>query len=128
MINDYAKYTANTGIGIVTTANINLDGSGDLCLVLSATSNGTFIKTVTIKTTSDIINQGMVRLFIYNKVNNRLLMEIETPIVGKSGAFASFSRTINLNYFLKAGWSLKASTEETKTFNVIAEGYDVSYP
>ena len=128
MLSELAKYTANTGMGIVTTANTGLDGTGALVTILTAAANGTFIKTVTVKTQSVGINQGMLRLFIYDGVNTRLLMEIDTPIAGRSGPWASFSRIINLNYFLKAGDVLQASTQETKTFNVIAEGYDVSYP
>jgi len=128
MFSESAKYTANTGMGIVTTANTGLDGTGSLVTILTAAANGTFIKTVTVKTQSVGINQGMLRLFIYDGVNTRLLMEIDTPIAGRSGTWASFSRIINLNYFLKAGDVLQASTQETKTFNVIAEGYDVSYP
>ncbi len=128
MLSELAKYTANTGMGIVTTANTGLDGTGALVTILTAAANGTFIKTVTVKTQSVGINQGMLRLFIYDGVNTRLLMEIDTPIAGRSGTWASFSRIINLNYFLKAGDVLQASTQETKTFNVIAEGYDVSYP
>lgn len=128
MLSELAKYTANTGMGIVTTANTGLDGTGSLVTILTAAANGTFIKTVTVKTQSVGINQGMLRLFIYDGVNTRLLMEIDTPIAGRSGTWASFSRIINLNYFLKAGDVLQASTQETKTFNVIAEGYDVSYP
>lgn len=128
MFSESAKYTANTGMGIVTTANTGLDGTGALVTILTAAANGTFIKTVTVKTQSVGINQGMLRLFIYDGVNTRLLMEIDTPIAGRSGTWASFSRIINLNYFLKAGDVLQASTQETKTFNVIAEGYDVSYP
>lgn len=123
-----AKLVANTGIGLVDTANTNLDGTGTLATVLTAANpKGTFIKTVTIKAFSTSINQGMIRLFIYDGTNTRLLLEIPTPIAGSSGTFASFSRTIHLNYFLKATYVLKASTQETKNFSVIAEGFDVSY-
>ncbi|MEO5642030.1 MAG: hypothetical protein ABIQ40_08485 [Bacteroidia bacterium] len=124
------KYTANTGLGQVSTANANLDGSGTLGTVLTAAANGTNIQTVTMKA---IVNttSGMVRLFIYNGTTNFLLAEIPVTAVTKSSVAHSFSTRVLFNgndFALKASYLLKASTEKGETINVIAEGLDWAYP
>lgn len=125
---DSAKYTANTGMVVINTANSGLDGGGTTGDVITAASNGTIIKSVRIEMQTRAL-QGMVRLFIYDGTNTRLLREIEIPPSVKSSAtYPGFSRLIHLNYFLKSGDVLRASTELADTYNVIAEGYDITYP
>jgi hypothetical protein len=51
------QYTANTGMVKISTANSNLDGSGTLGTVLTGASNGTLIKTVTVKATSNTVRE-----------------------------------------------------------------------
>jgi hypothetical protein len=124
------QYTANTGMVKISTANTNLDGTGTLGTVLTAASNGTLIKTVYIKATgtgASSTSQGMVRLFVFDGVNNRLLQEIDVPPMGQSSTDATFETTLELNYHLKAGYILKASTNNANGFNVIAEGLDFAY-
>lgn len=125
-----ANYTANTGIGQVTTANSNLNGTGDFGNVLTAASNGTNIQSVTVKS---IVNTsaGMIRLFIYDGSTNYLYKEIPVPAVTKSGTAHSFSaREIfgGNDFALESGFILKASTQVGETMNVIAEGLDWAYP
>ncbi|HWY13298.1 MAG TPA: hypothetical protein VN026_18345 [Bacteroidia bacterium] len=134
---DSTKYTANTGINSVSTANTNLDGTGTLATILtagaSATYNGCLIESVTVKSTAfatgTTTTPGMVRLFLYDGVSvTRLLTEIKVPPVTQSGTLQSFYRKIPLNFNLKAGYSIKASTEKGDTFSVICEGKDWNYP
>lgn len=120
------QYTANTGMVKISTANSNLDGSGTLGTVLTGASNGTLIKTVTVKATSNT-SQGMVRLFVYDGSNNRLLTEIEVPPITKSSTDPAFETTLRLNYILESGFILKASTQNADSFNIIAEGLDFAY-
>ena len=123
------QFTANTGIITISTANTNLDGSGTMGLVLTAASNGTFIKSVIIKAqvTTSI---GMIRLFVKNASNNHvnLLLEIKVPKVPKSGTVCSYQNVIPLNYTLLAGDMLYASTQNAEAFNIIAEGLNWTYP
>lgn len=123
------QYTANTGLVTISTANTNLDGTGTLGTVLTAGSSGTLIKTVTIKAQTTT-TQGMVRLFVYDGTNTRLIKEIEIPpmtVNTTTGTDCSFERTIELNYKLKATYILKASTQIGESFNIIAEGLDWTY-
>jgi hypothetical protein len=130
ILNERAKYTASTGMVTISTANTNLDGTGTLGEVIraGALAKGTLIKSVTIKSSTNV-GQGMVRLFVFDGTNTKLIIEVEiAPETIKSGIAHSFVKTIPLNFVLKAGWSLKASTELANTFNVIAEGLDWVYP
>ncbi len=124
------KFTANTAMAQIATANGELDGTGTIGDVLTAASNGTEIVSVTVKA---IVNTtaGMIRLFLYDGSNTKLLTEIPVEATTKSATAHSFSRRITFNgngFSLKAGWHLKASTEKAETFNIIAEGLDWTYP
>lgn len=124
------QYTANTGMVKISTANANLDGSGTLGTVITGASNGTLIKNVIIKATgtgATSTAQGMVRLFITDGANTRLLTEVEIPAVGQSSTDPTFQIVLPLNFKLESGLILKASTQNANGFNVIAEGLNFAY-
>jgi len=128
------KYTANTGFATINSGNSNLDGTGnigtDMWDVLTAASNGTVIQSITIKSQVST-TPGMIRLFIYNTSSNFLLTEIPVPYSTKSGTAHSFSHRIDFNGLdlaLKSGYKLRATTQNSEAFNVIAEGLDWAYP
>lgn len=120
------QYTANTGMVKISTANTNLDGTGTLGTVLTGASNGTLIKNVFIKATVTT-TQGMIRLFVYDGTNTRLLMEIDVPPMGQSSTDPTFETVIPINFHLISGYILKASTNNAESFNVIAEGLNFAY-
>lgn len=121
------EFSANTGIGVISTANSNLDGTGTTTAIITpGGSFGVLIKTITIKAQGNTTN-GMVRFFIYNGTNKRLVSEVEIPPVTRSATDPSFGITIPVNFVLKGGWTLHASTEKAETFNIIAEGIDWHY-
>lgn len=126
-INERAKYTANTGIVLISTANSSLSGDGTLGTVLTAAANGTLIKTITINAIGNT-TQGMVRLFIYdgNSVTN-LIDEFEIPPSTALGTYPAYTITYEVNYNLKAGYVLKASTQNSESFVIIAEGLNWTY-
>lgn len=133
--NDYSLLTANTGIGTLSTANPNLDGSGTLATVLTAGANGTRIRSITIKATEPI-KTGMVRLFVKKAgVGTTLYMEIpipECPMLAATPTPAPilpmFEMRIMCDLELQNGYSLMASTQNAATFNIIAEGLNYAYP
>ncbi len=121
------QYTANTGWATISTANANLDGTGTLGTVLTAGANGTLVKTITIKAQTST-SQGMVRLFIDDVVRNiSLIKEVIIPPITKASINPAFEIKVEVNITLKAGYILKASTQNADTFNVIAEGLDWVY-
>ena len=126
-INERAKYTANTGTVLISTANSALNGTGTMGTVLTAASNGTLIKTITVNAIGNT-TQGMVRLFIYDgsSVTN-LIDEFEIPPSTASGTYPAYTISYDVNYNLKAGYVLKASTQNAENFVVIAEGLNWAY-
>lgn len=120
------QYTANTGMVAISTANTNLDGTGTLGTLLTAASNGTLVKSITIKATTNT-TQGMIRLFVYDGANTRLVAEIDVDAVTKSTINETFEKYVELDLKLKSGDILKVSTQNAETFGVIAEGLDWAY-
>lgn len=124
------QYTANTGMVKMSAANSNLDGTGTVYDVITGASNGTLIKTVIIKATGTgaaSTTLGMVRLFVYDGSNTRLISEVLVPAMGQSSTDRTFEVVLPLNFKLKSGHKLKATTQNAETFNVIAEGLDFAY-
>jgi len=129
------QYKANTGLATISVANTSLTGSGNIIYptasyntwtVLTAGLNGTLITTVRIKAQGNP-SQGMIRLWIYDGSSFWLLQEVVVYPKKQSGPDTSFEWTVNLDYELKTGYSLMASTQNADTFNIIAEGLDFTY-
>jgi len=133
---DYSLLQANTGVVTLTTANPNLDGSGALVSVITASANGTLIKSLIIKAAEPTTGLGMVRLFINNGGEafglireipigiNPALMSTPTPFPVMPTLEIDLIDPIRL----QSGDSLHASTQSAQTINVIAEGLDWAYP
>jgi hypothetical protein len=125
------NYTANTGFTTIATANTYTDGKGDMEQVIAATSSGTQIQSINIKSQVST-TPGMIRLYLYTgSGDKRLFLEIAVPYVTKSATAHSFSHRIDFGgrgFALKSGWSLWASTANSESFNVIAEGLNWEYP
>jgi hypothetical protein len=122
-------YTANTGLVTINVANSSLSGGTigtNIFSVITGASSGTLIETVTIKATGSP-GQGMVRLFTYNGTTQFLLKEIVVDPILQSTKDVAFEKTIELNYVLQSGFQLLASTQNADTFNIIAQGLDISY-
>jgi hypothetical protein len=127
-INEKVKYTANTGMALLQTGNSNLDGSGDIYTVLIGASNGTLIKTITIQARGNT-TRGMIRFFIGdNSTFTRIIDEVEVLARQQTATQDCWSITYETDWYLKAGYYLIATTENTENFCVIAEGLDMSYP
>lgn len=125
------NYTANTGMATINTANSNLDGTGSLAQVIVAGSNGTLIQSIINKAQGNT-TPGMIRIFIANDRGDKYLFkEIKVSYVTKSATAHSFSYRIDFggrDFALKSGWSIYATTENSESFNVIAEGLNWAYP
>lgn len=130
-INERAKYTANTGTALVSVANPNLDGTGTIETVLTATGNGTLVKNIIVKAIEST-TRGMIRIFISGSFGGSsftvLIDEIEVPAVIKSSIANAFEKVYDVDYYLPSGALLMASTEQDENFIVTAEGLDISYP
>lgn len=129
-----AKYTANTGLGLLTTANTGLDGGGTIVTVLVGASNGTLIKTIAIKAQAAFCSGDIVRLFIEDDGVDEVITKLISEILmrpaggGVSSTFATYGMTVPLNMTLKSGYKLRASTNIAGKISISAEGLDWTYP
>lgn len=118
------------GIGQVSTANANRDGTGTIGTVFTAGASGSRIDAIHIKAVGTA-TAGMVRLFIHDGTNARLLTEVPVLPVTPAASLPSWEAQLNTNtmtevlpIILPTGYSLRASTNNAETFNVIAVGGD----
>lgn len=123
--------TPKVGIGQISTANTNRDGTGTIGTVFSAGSSGSRIDAIGIKATGTT-TAGMIRLFIHDGSNARLLTEVPVIAVTPSGTAPAWEAQLNTNtmsqvlpIILPTGYSLRAATNNAETFNVIAAGGDL---
>lgn len=125
------QYTANTGVVKMITGNSSMIGTtGTVYDVITGASNGTLVRKIFIKATGTgaaSTTLGMIRLFVYDGTNHRLLTEIEVPAMGQSATDPTFETVLELNYKLKSGYKIRATTQNGEAFNVIAEGLDFAY-
>lgn len=124
---NYAS-TPNIGIGAISTANTNRDGTGTIGTVLTAGASGSRIDAIDIKATGTT-TAGMIRLFVHNGTTAFLLTEIPVIAITPNGTLPSWEAQLNTNtmsqvlpLILPTGYSLRAATNNAETFNVIAVG------
>lgn len=122
--------TPKCGIGQVSVANTNRDGTGTLATVLSAGASGSRIDAINLKAVGTT-TAGMIRLFVHDGANARLLTEVPVTSITPSGTLPSWEAQLNTNtmsqvlpLILPTGYSLRAATNNAETFNVIALGGD----
>lgn len=118
--------TPKIGLGQVTAANTNRDGTGTLVNVYTGGTSGSKILEVTVQGTGTT-TAGMVRLYIYDGTNNRLFDEfvVSAITVGASTAAFRVSKTYDNLILPSSTYILKASTHNAETFNVYALGGDL---
>lgn len=125
--NAIAKFTdgGKVWVGQVSTANTNLDGTGTIATIVTAGSAGSLIELVRVKAVVTT-TAGMVRLFIHDGSNARLYKEIAVTAITPSGTVQSFEAEYEPTtpLVLQSGYSLRASTNNAETFNIIATGGD----
>lgn len=116
-----AQYAATpkTAVAQVTTANAARDGTGTLATVFTAGASGSRIDDIAIIATGTT-TAGMVRLFLHDGTNARLWREVAVSAITPSATVSPFSSLLgNLALVLQTGWSLRASTHNAETFNVL---------
>jgi len=122
--------TPKMGVGQVSTANTNRDGTGTIATIFTAGSSGSRIDAINLKAVGTT-TAGMIRLFIHDGTNARLLTEVPVTALTPSATVPAWEAQLNTNtmtqvlpIILPTGYSLRASTNNAETFNVIAAGGD----
>ena len=112
--------TPRTAVAQVTTANTARDGTGTIATVITGAASGTRVDDIEINATGATA-AGVVRLFLHDGTNARLLREIlVTAIPSPSVTTAVFNtRLTDLGIILQnASWSIRAATNNAETFNI----------
>lgn len=124
------QISANTGIVTITTGTSSMTGTGSSLVLTAGLSaagwKGTVVKKAIIKAVGNPA-RGMIRFFVNDGTNYRLIKEIDVIPVTKASINMSFEADCELNYALKPGYKLYVSTENTATFNIIVEALDWTY-
>lgn len=113
------------GIATVSASNTNLNGTGTIAIVCSAGAGGTKINEITVQA-AGTVTSGMIRLFVFDGTTNYLFDEIPVSAAVPSSSAAAY-RTYKTydNFVLPSGYSLRASTSNAETFNIMAWGGDL---
>lgn len=110
--------TPRAALGQVSTANTARDGTGTIATVFTAGASGSRIDDIAI-TATGTTTAGMVRLFLHDGTNARMLQEVSVGAVTPSATVQAWTQQLlNLALILPSGWSLRASTHNAETFNV----------
>lgn len=115
-----AQYAATprAALGQVSVANTARDGTGTLATIFTAGASGSRIDDIYIQATGTT-TAGVVRLFIHDGTNARLLQEILVSAVTPSTTVQAWSYSLlNQSLVIPSGYSLRASTNNAETFNV----------
>jgi hypothetical protein len=122
--------TPKVGVGQISTANTNRDGTGTIGTVFTAGANGSRIDMIDVQATATT-TAGMVRLFVHDGTTAFLMAELPVTAVTPSATAPAYGQQLNTNtmtYFLPivlpTGYSLRASTNNAESFNIIAVGGD----
>jgi hypothetical protein len=111
--------TPRAEAAVISAANTNRDGTGTIVTVFTAGASGSRIDDVTIQATGTT-TAGVVRLFLHDGTNARLFKEVLVTAITPSTTVAAFSSTLyGLGLTIPTGWSLRASTHNAETFNVL---------
>lgn len=113
------------GIGQVSAANPNRDGTGTIVNILTAGASGSRIDRLRIKATATT-TAGTIRIYVFDGTNIRLLLERIVAAIVPGAAVAAFEDFVSFTGGLQlpATFALRASTEKAETFNIAAEGAD----
>lgn len=116
---EYAATPASAAVQIAT-ANTARDGTGTIGTLITGATNGTRVDDITI-TAAGTTTAGVIRMFVHDGTNYRLLQEFLVAAVTPSTTVAVWSLALyNLAIILQTGWSLRFSTNNAETFNVVA--------
>jgi hypothetical protein len=127
-----AQYASTPKVGVVqiSTANTARDGTGTIGTVFTAGSNGSRIDMIDVQATATT-TAGMIRLFVHNGTTAFLMAELPVLAVTPSATNPAYGQQLNTNtmtqflpIMLPTGYSLRASTNNAESFNIIAVGGD----
>jgi hypothetical protein len=122
--------TPRCGVAQIATANTGRDGTGTIGTIFTAGASGSRIDAILVQAVGTT-TAGMVRLFIHDGTNARLIYEVPVLALTPSATLPAWGAQLNgatlaqlLPIIIPTGYSLRASTHNAETFNVAAIGGD----
>ena len=119
-------------IGQATAANTNRDGTGTIVTLGTAPAAGSRLDGVIVQAVGTT-TAGMVRLYIHDGANARLFLEMPVIAVTPSATQPAWGAQANVNTMsqlfplvLPSAYSLRASTHNAETFNIIGCAGDLT--
>lgn len=111
-----------TGLGQVSVANANRDGTGTLITLFTAGTGGSYLKSIRAKATVTT-SAGMIRFFasVDAGTTKRLIAELAVSVVTPSASVAAFEGALTFNQVLAPSTIIYASTEKAEAINLVAE-------
>jgi hypothetical protein len=130
---NFKQVRAVLGNDTISTANVNLDGSGTITEIFTAPAaavgNGATIRSITISALQST-HENIIRLFISpsGTPDYTLWMEIYVPETTQSGFQPSYKQVLREDFTLEAEYIIGASTQLPESFAITIEGTSWSYP
>jgi hypothetical protein len=120
--------TPKIWMGQVSAANTNRDGTGTIVTIATAGGSGSKVERIVVQA-AGTTTTGFVRLYVHDGTNARLIREVPVTAATPSGSVAAFRAEVDLSFpsqifVMQSGYSLRASTHNAETFNIIAVGAD----
>lgn len=119
-------------MGQISAANTNRDGTGTIVTLGTAPAAGSRLDGVIVQAVG-ATTSGMVRLYIHDGADARLFLELPVIGVTPSGTQPAWAAQPNANTMsqlfplvLPSGYSLRASTHNAETFNLIGCAGDLT--
>lgn len=124
----FAANAPRVGVGVISTANTNRDGTGTgpATAIFTAPAAGSKIEAIRIKARGTT-TAGMVRLYLYDGsgTDGHLFEEVPVTAITPSATVETFEAEITYdNLWIQSGWSITASTHNAETFGVEVFGSD----
>lgn len=116
--------TPNTSQVQIQTASTSRSTPTNASACFTAGSAGSVCYRALVKATGTT-TAGFVFFWVYDGSSYRLIQEVPIPAITPSSSIASFEDEIPFSdMILESGWSLRTSTYNAETFNVVAFGAD----
>jgi len=116
--------TPRASIGQLSTGDTSRTAPTSVATVFTAGSSGSRIDEIDI-TATGTTTSNVVRLFLYNGSTYFLLQEVLITAITPSASVPVYTTSITFNnLMLPSGYSLRATTNNTETYNVTAFGGD----
>jgi hypothetical protein len=117
--------TPRNAAAVLSVANPNRDGTGTIVTAFPAGASGSRADRIVLKATGPT-TPGMIRIYIHDGTNARLIDEVEVSAVTPSAIVEAWKTAFDIPYGipLPASYSIRASTEKGETFNMFVFGGD----